>query len=155
MKLIDTVTQKEFEAQITEVERIDYKIIKANKQFDFEWSKEQFNHVFKLVRANSNTNEILGLISLIDIPKELRIYVSLLESSKNNRGKHKKVDKIAGCLLAFATQVSFEKGYLGFISLIPKTALIKLYVEKYGFSRYGRQLAIEGKASVNLIQKYL
>jgi hypothetical protein len=78
-----------------------------------------------------------------------------VEISEANKGKKKKIDRIAGCLLAFAVQVAFEKGYSGFTSLIPKTELISLYVEKYGFSQYGRQLAIEGKAAIALIQKYL
>jgi len=58
-------------------------------------------------------------------------------------------------LLAFATKAAFDKGYLGFTSLVPKTELIELYVTKYGFTQYGRQLAIERQAAINLIQKYL
>lgn len=57
--------------------------------------------------------------------------------------------------VGFAVQVSFEKGYLGFTSLVPKTTLIELYVKKYGFTQYGRQLAIERQDAINLIQKYL
>lgn len=91
----------------------------------------------------------------MDYPQEFRIHINLLESAKEHIGKHKKIDGIAGCLLAFAAQVAFEKGYHGFTSLVPKTVLIKLYVEKYGFSQYGRQLAIEGRQAIQLIQKYL
>jgi hypothetical protein len=78
-----------------------------------------------------------------------------VESSNDNKGKEKKIDRIAGCLLAFAAKLAFEKGYLGFVSLIPKTELIELYVKKYGFIAYGNQLAIEKQASINLIDKYL
>jgi len=79
----------------------------------------------------------------------------LVELSKAHIGKSKQIDRIAGCLIAFAVQISFEKGYAGFISLVPKTVLIKLYIQKYGFSKYGSQLAIDGKAAISLIQKYL
>ena len=61
---------------------------------------------------------------------------------------------MAGCLLSFAVQIAFEKGYYGFTSLLPKTKLIPLYVEKYGFSHFGNQLAIEGRGAIKLIQKY-
>ena len=64
------------------------------------------------------------------------------------------MEYVAGCLISFAVQLSFEKGYLGFTSLIPKTKLIGLYVEKYGFSQFGRQLAIEKQAAIQLIEKY-
>lgn len=79
----------------------------------------------------------------------------MVELSKAHIGKSKQIDRIAGCLIAFAVQISFEKGYAGFTSLVPKTVLIKLYIQKYGFSKYGSQLAIDGKAAISLIQKYL
>ncbi len=144
--------------RIESLELNDFKRIKKSKQFEFDWTLEKKHHVFKIVKkenSNSTNEEILGLISLIDFPSELRLHINLIENSNENKGKNKKIDRIAGCLLAFAVQVAFEKGYLGFASLIPKTLLIPLYVNKYGFSRYGRQLAIEKKAAIELIQKYL
>lgn len=75
------------------------------------------------------------------MPDEFRVQVNLIENSSDNKGRDKEIDRIAGCLLAFAVQVAFENGYAGFTSLVPKTELIELYVSKYGFKRYGRQLA--------------
>lgn len=155
MKLLNKKTGEEFEAVIFEVAESDFAKIKQGNQFTFDWDIEQSNHVFKLVKEEEEAGEIFGLLSLIDYPQEFRIHINLLENSKANRGKDKKIDRIAGCLLAFAARIAFEKGYLGFTSLVPKTVLIKLYVEKYGFLQYGRQLAIEGKAAIQLIQKYL
>lgn len=155
MKLIYIETQEQFEAEIQEIEEKDFGEIKKSKRFEFDWTKEKDYHVFKIVKSHEEKPEILGLISLIDIPEELRILINLVENSNENKGKKKKIDKIAGCLLAFAVQVAFEKGYLGFTSLVPKTELIELYVKKYGFSQYGRQLAIERRAAIKLIQKYL
>ncbi len=155
MKLLYRKTKEEFEAEILELEEDDYKKIKKSKQFEFDWAKEKENHVFKIVKLEEEDGEILGLLSVINIPDELRIHVNLIENSNDNKGKTKKVDRVAGCLLAFAVQMSFEKGYLGFTSLIPKTELIGLYVNKYGFSQYGRQLAIEQQDAIKLIQKYL
>lgn len=152
MKLLYSQTQEEFEAEIVEIEGKDLRQITKEKQFQFDWSKEK--NVFKIIKLNEDNPKILGLISITNIPEELRIHINLIENSNENKGKKKKVDKVAGCLLAFAIQISFEKGYLGFTSLIPKSELIKLYVEKYGFSQFGRQLAIEKKAAINLIQKY-
>ena len=80
---------------------------------------------------------------------------SSVENSAKNKGLHKEVDQIAGCLLAFAAQLSFEKGYFGFTSLVPKTELIELYVKKYGFEQFGRQLAVDGQSAINLIEKFM
>lgn len=155
MKLLYWRTKEEFESEILEVEEKDYEIIKKSKQFQFDWTKEKANHVFKIVKSNEENPEILGLLSIINISEELRIHINLIENSNENKGKSKKVDRVAGCLLAFAVQLAFEKGYLGFTSLVPKTELIGLYVKKYGFSQFGRQLAIERQEAISLIQKYL
>jgi len=48
-------------------------------------------------------------------------------------GPGKKLDRIAGCLIAFACKESFKRGHDGCIFLIPKTYLINHYQEKYGF----------------------
>lgn len=155
MKLLHRTTGKEFNAEIVKMEATDYKIIKESGQFQFNWSKERANDVYKIIRSGEDAPEILGLLSIVDIEDERRIHINLIESSNKNKGKSKQIDRIAGCLLAYTIQLAFEKGYLGFTSLVPKTALIDLYVEKYGFSRYGRQLAIEGQNAIKLIEQYL
>ena len=156
MKLLELETGREFEADILEVSDEDFRRIKKFRQFQFDWTMEKGKQIYKIVRAGEEADlEILGLLSITPIPEELRIHVNLIENSNENKGKMKKIDRIAGCLLAFAVQIAFEKGYAGFTSLTPKTELIGLYVEKYGFSQYGRQLAIEGKEAIKLIQKYL
>lgn len=153
MKLHNRKTNREIEVDIIEVEVSEYSKIEKSKRFEFEWTLEQEHHVFKLISLEDE--KILGLMSLINISEELRIHINLIESSNENKGKHKEIDKIAGCLLAYAVQLAFGKGYQGFTSLVPKTKLIPLYVNKYGFSQYGRQLAIEGNAGIQLIKKYL
>lgn len=153
MKLIDLEKRLEFKAEILKVENEDYLLINKSEQFEFDWTKEKENHVFKILKKDDD--EVLGLLSIINYPEEWRVHINLLENSNQNKGKDKKVDKIAGCLLAFAARLAFEKGYLGFVSLVPKTELIGLYVKKYGFSLFGNQLAIEKQASIDLIEKYL
>lgn len=156
MKLLNKDKNQEFEAEVIEVEAEDYKLIKNSKQFEFDWEKEKGNHVFKIIEKNKLENqEILGLLSLSNFSDEFRIHINLIENSSDNKGRDKKIDNVAGCLLAFAVRVSFEYGYQGFVSLVPKTELLEFYVNKYGFSQFGRQLAIEKGDAINLIQKYL
>jgi len=94
-------------------------------------------------------------MSLIDYPEEYRIHLNLIEVSSSNIGKSKKIENIAGCLIAFACQLAFMRGYAGFVSLQPKTRLISLYQNKYGFRQYGRLLAVEQSSARLLINNYL
>jgi len=148
-------TQKKiFEEGIIDiVSKEDFSIIKKSKQFEFDWNKEKKNLVFKIHKKNEE--DILGLISLIDFPKELRVEIHLLEISSNNIGKNKVIDRLAGCLIAYACTLAFEKDYDGFVSLVSKTEIVKLYKEKYGFQEMGNHLCTLLHNSDSLINEYL
>ena len=90
-----------------------------------------------------------------DYPEEYRIHIKLIEIGSLNVGQGKRIENIAGSLIAFACKIAFSRGYFGFVSLQPKTRLIKLYQDKYGFRQYGRLLAVEQTSSRTLISKYL
>ena len=60
-------------------------------------------------------------------------------------------DRVVNKIIFFSTM----RGYFGFVSVQPKTRLIDLYQNKYGFRQYGRLLAIEQEASRFLINNYL
>lgn len=152
MKLQNLETGASIEAEIIGVTEEDHHIIEGSEYLQFDWKEEKKYYIVKIRLIGHE--EILGLMSLIDRPDELRIHVNLIESTKENIGRKKKIGGIAGCLLAFATQYAFEKGYQGFVSLVPKTELIGSYVRKYGFTQFGRQLAIDGRAAIALIKKY-
>ncbi|MGB0932400.1 MAG: hypothetical protein ACPGVB_16580, partial [Chitinophagales bacterium] len=50
--------------------------------------------------------------------------------------------------------ILFQKGYDGFVSLIPKTQLVDYYHEKYGFVQVGKQMAVFEELSQAIISKY-
>jgi hypothetical protein len=119
----------------------------------FNWSKEKEHYIYKLFLTA--TEKIVELMSVIDVGQELRIEIHLIEVSKENRGRNKLIEGIAGCLIAYACRLSFDKGYQGFVSLIPKTKIINLYIDNYGFKQFGRQLALDYDEALLLIDKYL
>jgi len=86
---------------------------------------------------------------------EWRVHINLIEVNIEDIGRAKKLDHIAGCLIAYACAISFKKGYGGFVSLTPKTKLIGLYQNKYGFRQFGRMLAVQFEFSERLMKKYL
>ena len=154
MALKDKKSGKALRVIIARVVEADYKLINESGEFGFEWHEEIENEVFKIYLKDQSDN-ILGLLSLIDYPDELRIHLNLIEVGKTNIGQTKKIDNIAGCLIAVACKISFDRNYFGFVSLKPKTKLVSLYQEKYGFDQYGRLLAVDGDSSNMLIKKYL
>ena len=153
MKLISMRPGEETEAEITEMEEDDYERIALSGRFAFDWRKEKGNLVYKIRLIGRE--EVLGLISLIDVPKEYRLHINLIESSVDNRGKNKLIGRIPGCLIAYTARLAFDKGYAGFVSLRPKTELIDHYITAYGFKPQGIGLAIDQKVSQALIPKYL
>ncbi|MFT7451176.1 MAG: hypothetical protein ACI9VN_001899, partial [Patescibacteria group bacterium] len=87
MKLLYIETQEKIEAEITEVQESDYKLIKKSKQFEFDWLKEKKNHVFKITRLDDEKEnpEIQGLLSIIDEKEEYRIHINWIENSNDNK----------------------------------------------------------------------
>lgn len=154
MRLINTITGEKVDGVIEMVTANEIKGISKSKRFDFDWNVEKDLDVYKIRLRDSD--EILGLMSLIDWPEELRIEIHLLESSKENVGsKSKLYGNIAGCLIAFACGTSFERGYAGFISLVPKTNLRKYYINEYHMEEGGRSVFSDTENSMALIEKYL
>lgn len=154
MKLFEKSSGKYLKSAIVELSAKDYVKLSKDKGFSFNWKTEKNYEVYKIYLIGSD-ERILGLVSLIDIPQEYRIHLNLLEIREEHQGKDKQIDFIAGCLIAFAAEIALKRGYYGFVSLMPKTELIDLYQDKYGFRQYGRYLKIEGSASQKLIEKYL
>ncbi len=148
--------QQREEAKISPIDEKGIRKVSRSKNFGFDWTLElqQDKELYKIYLLDQE-DKVLGLLSLRDFPEELRIHINLIEVSKENRGQGKHYDRITGCLLAFACEISVTKGYQGFLSLVSKTKLIEHYCEKYGFKQYGPMLAIEPEAATRLIAEFL
>ncbi|WP_116128481.1 hypothetical protein, partial [Lewinella sp. IMCC34183] len=114
----------------------DYRWLSSSRDFQFDWSTEKKNEVYKICLVDE-VKTVLGVMSLTDISEEFRIHLNLIEVADTQRGKKKTIDNVAGCLIAFACRLAFASGYLGFVSLQPKTKLIHYYQSAYGFQQYG------------------
>lgn len=153
MKILHKKTNEFHKAVIELVKNEDWELIEQSGDFVFNWRKEKDFIVHK-IRLQLE-DKILGLISLEDIPKEYRLHIHLIESSNANKGQEKIYDNIAGCLIAHTCEIAFEKNYDGFVSLKPKTEIVKLYKDKYGFVEMGQFLYTELENAEFLIKKYL
>lgn len=140
------------EATVSRLSVKSIALINKSKRFDFNWNKEKFYEVYQLTATG--INEPLGLMSLADRQADYAIEIRLLASSKENIGKDKKYERIAGCLVAFACNRAFSAGYGGYVCLKPKTELKSHYQKIYGLISTKMYLITEGKNSLKLIKVY-
>ena len=134
------------------VKESDFKKI-TKKRYFFNWKIEKSYTVYKLEIRDQK--EILGLVSIDIIDEEQRIEIRLLAVAKEQLGKDKTLDRIAGSLFAFIARFAVKKyGALAAVSLRPKTALKQYYMHKYGFEEAGNSLFLEGKSILSIINRY-
>lgn len=141
------------------IEKIDISDIRDNsKEFSFDWLKlsKQINSSTYALRFSEVSNEILGMLHLFT--NHGMLIMNLVEVSKNNLGKIKRYDYVAGCLIAFACQQSFEldSSYKGFLTFNAKSELLELYKNKYYAKQInGQRMYIGPESGVKLINEYL
>lgn len=152
MTIIDVSTGDRIQVNVMPVENADYKFLTSQRYF-FNWKEERGYEVYKLVIKD--TNDILGLISIERIPQEWRIHIRLLTVSKENRGRAKKYERIAGNLIAHVAKIAVELfGEMACISLKPKTTIRQYYIDTYNMKLTGKVLSLEVPELLNLINQY-
>lgn len=162
MHIEDIKTGEEIEATIERITLKDLKIIKSDTNFAFDWTKYTNKEVYKLrILGEEKIQELMCIVDHVD---ELTnaIEIELLEVRDENVGKKKKLDRIAGTLIAYACKESIRRGHEGYIFLTPKSNLISHYQAKYhlsftgplGENRVGVMVGDE-KISRKLIKQYL
>lgn len=154
MEITVVETGEKKKVMIRPVENEDLKIL-TKKRYFFAWRTLQGKaDLYKLcVLGDEN---ILGVMALVDEPSDKRIEIKLLASSRENLGKAKKHEGIAGCLIGYACREAVKKyADLACVSLVPKTELRSKYIARYGMMDAGRQLFLEAKPLNDLIFKYI
>ena len=152
MNVIETSSGNSHIVEINPVEDGDYKTL-SKSRFFFDWKKEKAYEIYKL--QLSGTSEILGIISLEKIPEEWRVHIRLLTVSKDNRGKEKQYDGIAGNLIAYAARIAVkEYAEYACVALRPKSQIAQHYIDKYNMKLTGMTLSIEVPEILDLINQY-
>ena len=152
MNIVEVSTVKIIPVEVVPIDSRDYKILAPNRYY-FDWNKEKTHEVYKLIE--SDAKDILGLVSIEKFPVEWRVHIRLLTVSKENMGRTKKYDKIAGNLIAHVAKIALaEYGVLACVSLRPKSQLIKHYMTKYNMNMTGMTLSLEVPEIFNLINLY-
>ena len=158
VQLINTDNQEFVSAKI---ERAYLKDMPLKKNcWQFSWKKlyqTEGTEIYKLTLLESPM-VVEGLIMLSLMYGEM-LYMNNIEIAPHNIGEAGKLDRAAGCLIAFGCHQSFEKGrghYTGYLTFESKTQLIPLYQTKYGaMLAVGQRMFIEPEVGIKLMNKYL
>lgn len=151
----NVITGDSFATDISLLTIRDLKLVSKKNGWLFNWRdefKQVTRDVYKLTIVN-NATIIQGLISLE--VKADHVYMHLVESAYFNKGKSKVYSGVPGNLVAFACQVSFNRGHEGNVAFLSKTQLVEHYEKTLGaYHIGGRMMIIEKKAALKLINKY-
>ena len=89
-----------------------------DRRFGFKWIKEKDQIVHKI--KTTVEDQIVGLVSIQDVPRELRLHIRLIEVNAEDRGSKKRYDHVAGCLIAFTCQLAFHKAMMVLFHCMPR-----------------------------------
>ncbi|MBO9562979.1 MAG: hypothetical protein J7621_09410 [Niastella sp.] len=154
MEITELATGCKRKVIISTVEEDDFKVL-VKKQYSFDWKSFKGKlAIFKLC-LEDEPDKILGVVGIVDVPDEMRIEIKLIANSKENVGKKKHYEGIAGYLIAFVGKMASDK-YKRYacVSLIPKTELIAHYTNKFHMVYAGWQLYLEGDLLRRLLKEY-
>ena len=152
MIIVDRVSGRSYETEILPVTREDYKSI-TKARFWFNWREEKEYDIFNI--RIKETNVILGLMSLENHERESRIEIRLIAASKENTGRNKKYEHIVGNLITFAFIRALDIfGRWASVSLVPKSRLVKHYMEKYHMQPARKHLFLDIEGITKLINRY-
>ena len=150
----NTVSGDSFDTTVSPLTTEDLKLLKKS-EWIFDWRKELKDKAILVSKLTIKDNSVIiqGLISIED--RGDHMFMHLIESAKFNKGKSKIYYGVPGNLVAFACNLSKEKGYDGVVSFFSKTRLIDHYKESLGAKvLFGNQMIIDEAAADKLILKY-
>ncbi len=150
----DVSSGRELRTEVIRVLSIHARQIRKS-DWSFDWQDElntPGREVYKLV-LRDEPDRIHGLLCVEDAGDH--VFAHLLESARPNRGRLKRYAGVPGNLMAYACQLAFDKGYLGFVVFVSKSALIAHYAEtlKAQVLR-GNRMVLDTVAARYLVDRY-
>ncbi len=167
MKL--TITRAEGEisvsGSISPAKNYNLPSIRDGWRFNFEKYSRLPGYKTYVLATEASPETIEGCL-IFQLKNRKDPYIAFLEIAPHNRGSNKKYLEVAGCLLAFASYLSFvnvkseSKGWLALDVFEEKfedqEKLISLYTQKYGAIRLSdTTLIIPPQQGKELISNYL
>jgi hypothetical protein len=165
VKIIKLIDNQQVDAAILSPLKVTLPSITDGWRFNFKsHSKKKGFQTYILVCEDTPTViEGCLIFQLLDMVEP---YMAYVEIAPHNKGKSKRYDKVAGCLIAFACRLSFingkdhYKGWLAFDVLEEdkkdEIKLMALYCQKYGALKWGdTTMVLSPEVGEKLINEYL
>jgi hypothetical protein len=163
VKILDR-NKRDVEARIAEGKKLKLPTIQEGWRFNFaKHSKAKGAMTYALVSLE-DPNVIEGCL-IYRMRNEVEPYMAYIEIAPHNRGKDKKYDLVAACLIAYACRLSFIHGkgdYKGWLVFDvgeedqkQEEKLMKLYSSKYKARRFEKTTTMiimpcDGEALIEL-----
>jgi hypothetical protein len=165
VKIVDFNTKSEVEARIIRVSKNKSKLPSITDGWRFNFNKHSKQPEFETyILITNDAPEIIEGCLIINTKTEYQVYMAFVEIAPHNKAEHKKHDRVAGCLIAFACKQSFindKEGYLAFDVIEEKKEdekkLMQLYSRKYKALRLDNSttMIITPEGSKTLINEFL
>ncbi|EKB03815.1 hypothetical protein HMPREF9711_02260 [Myroides odoratimimus CCUG 3837] len=168
VKILKTYEGILVDADILNAKDIKIKLpsLTDNWRFNFNKHTKHKNIETYVLISRALPNQIEGCLTF-EMKDKKEPYMAYIEVAPHNKGKARKYDRIAGCLIAFACRLSFIKGqddyngYLAFDVLEEikedEVKLMAMYSDKYNALRIGNSttMLIIPEGGKKLIDEFL
>lgn len=168
IKIYDVKNKCEINAEIISAEDYNGTLPSLTENWRFNFKKHsKLKNTKTFVLVSSESKEIIEGCLIFEIKDKVEPYMAYIEIAPHNRGENKKFEKVGGCLIAFASRLSFlhgqndYKGWLTFDVLEEnkddEIKLMALYSKKYNAMRLGETtiMIISPENGEKLIEFYL
>lgn len=167
VKIIVLTTNTKVEALIKEGDLASMPSIQDNWRFDFKKQLRKLKNATGYILVREDTPDVVEGCMIFQLEDGKKPYLSFVEVAPHNKGREKKHDHIAGCLIAYAFKLSLMRGvgeYKGALHFAigeekkeDEIKLMALYSVKYKAQRLGDSniMGIYDEDGEQLIELYL
>lgn len=147
VKIIKAATAEEVAALIRKGKPAELPSIQQDWRFNFDKELKKLKNATGYLLVTEDTPEIVEGCMIFQLKDKKEPYMAFVEVAPHNKKDKKKYDHVAGCLIAYAYQLSliegwdYYKGYLQFDVMEHNKAdevkLMNVYSSKYHAKRIG------------------
>jgi hypothetical protein len=166
VKIIKTATAEEVAALIKKGKVSEMPSIQQNWRFNFDKELKKLKNATGYLLVTEETPEVIEGCMIFQLIDKQEPYMAFVEVAPHNKKDAKVYGHVAGCLIAFAYQLSVIEGMGDYNSMLQfdvmeekkedEVKLMALYSVKYNAKRWGDTTMIivdeDGEA---LVKKYL
>ncbi len=153
VKILKIAGNVSVDAKILDAKSIKINLPSLNDGWRFNFNKHSKKKGFETyVLISEETPNIIEGCLIFEMKSKIEPYMAFIEVAPHNRGDNKKYERVAGCLIAFASRLSFKNGkgdYLGYLAFdvfeedkADEIKLMALYSKKYYALKYGETTMI-------------